>query len=202
MSTVETEKKEKPILFSGSMVLAILAGRKTQTRRILKGTTEHSGPYNLAYLNRWRGHKGWEVICPYGKKGDRLWVRECFGKTSCTDSDPSDPEFVYRAHGIKGQEGNCPYCFEPMRWKPSIHMPRRASRINLEITDIRVENLQEINDADARAEGWPQGPAPEINEKIGCAPVIWYRSLWDVINGPESWAKNPYVWVLSFKVVK
>jgi hypothetical protein len=163
--------KEHPILFSGEMVRAILDGRKTQTRRVVK--------------------KEWEKIedCPYGKIGDRLWVRENFIKLN-------DESLIYRVDRMmKWPDGSWHQAAKDFKfkWKPSIHMPRYASRITLEITDVRVELLKAISNDDARAEGIP----------IDSEAVVWsYRQIWEAINGEGSWDKNPWVWAISFKMVK
>lgn len=179
--------KERPILFSGPMVRAILDGRKTQTRRIVKpqptndyvtfmplsselvGVTKHGGPID---------NRGW-LHCPYGKTGDRLWVRE----TWCPDVEPYT--FRYKADGGEPLE----------RWRPSIHMPRWASRITLEVVSVRVERLQDISEEDALAEGIT------LVER-GTSPVDQFNKLWESINGPGSWEANPWVWVVSFKRIE
>lgn len=157
------EIKERPILFSAPMVRAILEGRKTVTRRAVNPQpvlTEGSG-------FSWKGHlfgRGSDdretsrnfskYCCPYGKPGDRLWVREtCFindyRESSVPENERADCEIHYRADGIPDFEGE----EELIRWRPSIHMPRWASRTLLEITDVRVERLQNISDEQAQAEG-------------------------------------------------
>lgn len=168
--------KERPIIFSGPMVRAILEGRKTQTRRVVKDDTM------LAWLNCDNvvkpindhvAHLG----CPYGQPGDRLWVRETF----CPDYDPP----IYKADEDQAK----------IAWKPSIHMPRWASRITLEITAVRVERLQDISDADALAEGCEPFRENDMNA------IDAYADLWADINGPENWEANPWVWVIEFKKV-
>ncbi len=148
--------RERPILFSAPMVRAIRAGGKTQTRRILKGSTEHKGPYNPAYLEVHRRDKGWASICPYGSPGDRLWVREQLKRTVkgqwvyAVDNTPVVVDQANQTAMITwAHHKNQDYC-------PSIHMPRWASRITLEITGVRVERLNEISEADAVAEGLPR----------------------------------------------
>jgi hypothetical protein len=191
--------KERPILFSGPMVRAILEGRKTQTRRIIKCATGSFWDHRA-----WRplvvngAIAGWVCMngmndghffgagspmpkCPYGKPGDRLWVRE----TWCPDFEPYT--FRYRADGSE-MVG---------RWHPSIHMPRWASRITLEVVSVRVERLKVISGDGAYAEG--------INQQgIGsdAAMVKSFSDLWESINGPGSWEANPWVWVVEFKRVK
>ena len=162
--------KERPILFSGAMVRAILDGSKTQTRRIMKNqppadtfrmdTFHHpkGQHYFWAYKEAFSGcelHPGWEPICcPYGKPGDRLWVREAFMHEPadyCWEASVSIPSrpatTIYRADSDpRGEAKGC-------GWKPSIHMPRALSRITLEITGVRVERLNDCSEADAKAEG-------------------------------------------------
>ena len=208
---------EHPILFSGEMVRAILDNRKTQTRslgclRILKPQPIYS-----------MGQKAYiEAFCPFGIPGDRLWVRETFqrgwptdddGRLQYTDSDGKDtPEHVwFRAsydpikQGYVSQLGaliqgwideNDMYQ-DDIPWRPSIFMPRWASRITLEITEVRVQRLQEIDADDALAEGVDTTP-----DNLGrFDPVIAYRNLWDSINAKRGfgWNVNPWVWALTFK---
>lgn len=168
-------KTEHPILFSAPMVQAILEGRKTQTRRTVKGDPL------LLLLS---GHSAEEVLndkIPYGNPGDRLWVRETWTKWRHKFGE----DFLYRADFENGKNGHI--------WKPSIHMPRVASRITLLITGIRVERLHDITEADAVAEGCQSGG------DWGCAPTIQFEKLWESINGRESWDENPWVWVIEFK---
>ena len=214
--------KERPILFSGPMVRAILDGRKTQTRRIMKPQPTCDG--------FWWSHKGYScggekqfrdglplfAGCPYGAVGDRLWVREA----CCSDgwsvhylADNDHREFgetryddVIKLHHYSGGFS---------RQVPSIHMPRWASRITLEITGVRVERLNEISESDAIAEGIESKPQPygkeldwkyygwleKLNQWSTC-PIRSYESLWNSINGPESWAANPFVWVIEFKRIE
>ena len=198
--------KERPILFSGEMVRAILEGRKTQTRRVVKNLAE-------ATMNMLKkcssvkikgaktildfGHKSLELNseiffkCPYGKVGDRLWVRESFCTAPVIEED--DAPYLYMAD----MDG---LCLENIRWKPSIHMPREASRILLEITDIRVERLNDISEEDAVKEGLDSS-----HSSFSCSGLFAkqkFQKLWESINGAGSWEKNPWVWVVEFKVVK
>lgn len=204
--------KERPILFSGPMVRAILEGRKTQTRRIVKPQpADDVRTCNLPNNNV----TGWESslrhsygpttvhVCPYGNPGDRLWVREKWAEMKWP---PTGPRFVYSA------DKDCD--FTP--WRPSIHMPRWASRITLEVASVRMERLQDISEADAIAEGiervrgiergfkevtplWKHYTDPSFQ---GADQRGSFRSLWQSINGPESWAANPWVWVVEFKCIK
>ncbi|WP_068638768.1 hypothetical protein [Thauera butanivorans] len=233
--------KERPILFSAPMVRAILEGRKTQTRRIVKPQPyiddqgnfcwngrnfgqDFNGPHIQAIASPIPSSKTKRVHCPFGKPGDRLWVREAWAET---DREDGTPVIAYRAGGNiaigrdhpKGND----YLIDTIAWddvphvetwRPSIHMPRWASRILLEITAVRVERLQDISEADARAEGieqtvtgdgWRRYCADIEQEAAGLTPCstaeISYRSLWESINGPGSWLANPWVWVVEFKRV-
>lgn len=216
--------KERPILFNSAMVQALLDGRKTQTRRIAKlnlsGRAEHAG-------------KNWHVddpnvekACPYGQSGDRLWVRETWATTGefadmkiselgVQDTIFRDTNIAYRADGDGYNEVS-------QAWRPSIHMPRWASRITLEITGVRIERLSRICAEDAKAEGlkalskddgqtikygipdrdgWPG----EDNygwpwHRWRTDPRISYATLWESIHGIGSWDANPLVWVIEFRI--
>ena len=190
--------KERPILFSGPMVRAILDGSKTQTRRTFKGTTEHKGPYNPAYMEAHQQANGWGSICPHGTPGDRLWVRETWAVQHGFDAwtprhIPRGARIYYSATAdLKGPCG-----VGGLRCRPSIFMPRWASRILLEITDVRVQRLQEISEGDARAEG----AIGALNDSIGdnwCAREA-FAALWESINGTGSWHANPWVWAITFR---
>jgi len=190
--------KERPILFSGPMVRAILDGSKTQTRRTFKGTTEHKGPYNPACMEAHQQANGWGSICPHGTPGDRLWVRETWAVQHGFDAwtprhIPRGARIYYSATAdLKGPCG-----VGGLRCRPSIFMPRWASRILLEITDVRVQRLQEISEGDARAEG----AIGALNDSIGdnwCACEA-FAALWESINGPGSWHANPWVWAITFQ---
>lgn len=180
---------ERPILFSGAMVRAILAGTKTQTRRVVK-------PGRLVRFTKdvieLRGDPAW-LPCPYGRPGDRLWVRETWGY------NPDFPGLLghacYRADAGHEHDG--------IRWRPSIHMPRAASRIMLDVTGVRVERLQSITNRDALAEGIVAthgGYGLPDGSHFHCdAPSISYTSLFESINGPGSVEADPWVWVIEFK---
>jgi hypothetical protein len=192
--------KERPILFSAPMVRAILECRKTQTRRVVKDVPE------------WCREWGYTAFTPsgfisargpvednigekffrlkYGATGDRLWVRETHARAGCkSNCGHLGCHTIYRADD-KAALG----AYGAVKWTPAIHIPRWASRITLEITGVRVERLRDISYGDAQAEGWP--PGDEFD------PVTWYSVLWRDINGAESWAANPWVWVIEFKRVK
>lgn len=212
--------KERGILFSASMVRAILAGTKTQTRRVCKPATADSIRWAMGgdderpaisfFEGGWNG-PAWYVhseeypeegslsfACPYGQPGDRLWVRETWAPFDSFNENMAPPEAraCYRADHS--------FAIEPTRWKPSIFMPRWASRITLEVTDIRVERLQDISEADAWAEGVESTnlPDPYVDSFGLTTPGrAGYAQLWESINGPESWDANPWVWCISFKSV-
>jgi hypothetical protein len=164
--------KSRPIIFSGPMVRAILAGEKTQTRRIINPQP---------YMNHDTRAAGDISTCPYGQPGDQLWVRETFMPMPHLNA-----KAFYRATDrlVGG------------KWKPSIFMPRDLSRIDLEVVAVRVERLQSITPQDAwkegiSADGWETGSA--IHE---------FRRLWESINGAGSWDLNPWVWVVEFRRVE
>lgn len=198
--------KERPILFSAPMVRAILEGRKTQTRRFVKPRKDRLFGCVLQ-PNELAGEINNGSFCNsfYGKPGDRLWVRETWQHSNYPFGPlDHDCEIFYRAdywddpHGMDGEkspEGKY------RDWKPSIHLPRWASRINLEITGVRIEPLQDISETDAKAEGvnewFENGPFTGMESKTF---LTGYRKIWELINGQGSWGKNPWVWVIEFKV--
>ena len=195
--------KERPILFSAPMVRAILDGRKTQTRRIAKVTDKDCKPGMITPLAGFvpRTIANHISYCPYGKQGDRLWVRETFKQ--------HDEVISYKADGtwitdFQHTGGINPH--ENITWIPSIHMPRNASRILLEITGVRVERLQDISECDAKAEGsyvcdYFGRRLLDQSSNQGC--YKWgYRSIWESINGAGSWHLNPFVWVVEFKTLE
>lgn len=191
--------KERPILFSAPMVRAILDGRKTQTRRVILPQpyfVEETETQQGEDCMRWRsGDKpDWPGPCdsPYGEPGDRLWVRETFatGIPGCPGG------ITYRADHFDPR-GDGPA--NPIRWTPSIFMPRGVSRITLEVAEVRVQQLQDITEDDARAEGaeteWRQATHPAKTYRGG------FASLWDAINAGRgfSWGKNPWVRAVTFR---
>lgn len=199
--------KERPILFSGPMVRAILEGRKTQTRRVIKPnpdnlfqsrTKSHGfghghdgvGWYFSDYEYAEEGTTKWN--CPYGQPGDRLWVRE----TWTGADDPAHKHAVlYRADGERAA-----------RWRSSIHMFRWASRITLEITNVRVERVRDISELDSVAEGMDLTPEFEKSKKGH--PLAPYKTCfawrWNLHNEKRGfgWLYNPWVWVIEFKRVE
>lgn len=185
--------KERPILFQGAMVRALLDGSKTQTRRVVKQR-------DLEWLDIHQGLREPDnkIRCPYGQPGDRLWVRETWLKTNPW-SEGGPHTYGYRA----SDEAEFPDAV----WKPSIHMPRLASRITLEVTDVRLERLQDITEADAKAEGCAPAWLDAYDHTTVHAhaqPTYkrGYARLWGEINGDASWDANPWVWVLSFTVAQ
>lgn len=197
--------KERPILFSTPMVRAILEGRKTQTRRICKPTPAGTMmPHKLLddrffkkeHIGKWL----WETAsgeylgyCPYGQPGDRLWVRETFLiEHSCHKNF-----YEYRA------DYSDTIALDVI-WRPSIFMPREACRLMLEVTDVRVERLQDISEEDAIAEGiaMPNYAEEAIRDIHFPEPTEIYMMLWESINGKGSWDKNPWVWVIEFKKIE
>lgn len=224
--------KERPMLFSGPMVRAILEGRKSQTRRIVKFPKANSpayfleqaceiGPAEYVFFSRSRpGNKlfardvyepGDGIRCPYGEPGDRLWVRETFRPVmpyyGASGEVPDWVNYEYRAD--LSQFEDSPLMRAPLKWKPSIFMPREASRILLEITDVRVERLQDISCPDTLSEGvgilrddYALADDYTDGEDFFPDPVEAFASLWGKINGPDSWDANPWVWVITFKKIE
>lgn len=192
--------KERPIIFNAEMVRAILDGRKTQTRRIV-GNVQPDNCLTLRKPTKTKGGTYTHVIdapkhglCPFGKVGDRLWVRETFAAGLCTKST-----MAYRAtHKSRDLEEGWD---EVIKWQPSIHMPRWACRIMLEITDVRVELLQSISFDDCRKEGCSGGHDSIPGYMYSATPREHYSHLWESIYGEESWRSNPWVWVIEFKRV-
>lgn len=213
----------KPILFSTEMVQAILEGRKTQTRRIVKSEPKINDDTDLELIPDWDGkyddpltlffyYKGtkkrsiyYDCQLPLAQIGDILWIRESFQY-----SDELDEPFWYKQ---KYKEDYTQEAFDRIKWKPSIHMPKEAARIFLEVTNVRVERLQDISEEDAIAEGikktWINDDIKQckfknyINDGKGSkSPIDSFISLWKKINGGDSWKANPWVWVYDFKVVE
>jgi hypothetical protein len=233
MMKMKTNRTERPIIFSTLMVQAILEGRKIMTRRIVKIPDVQANPDRFRYAGNsneieiptpaigcddrmWHQFKvinnngtSWNDVCPYGKPGDRLWVRETFFSAKKFKEAPllaNGPDFYYKSdNAIIGDH----------KWKPSIHMPKAAARIWLEITKIRVERLHSITEEDATAEGIEmmtnsvRTSLPKIcfriyttNNSWDVSPIFSFYSLWENINGYGSWQENPWVWVIEFKRVE
>lgn len=232
--------KTRPIIFSGPMVRAILDGRKTQTRRVIKNVPDPDWrPIGFGELEDDRQKISWGAFdddgqgikCPYGKPGDRLWVRETWGDLNAdhplaTKHGGRTPQegdsLVYRANPaddaqwIPGHPGAADFT-----WRPSIHMPRWASRITLEITDVRVERLQDISEDDAVGEGFEKlvEPVccgngiedPYVGGLVCCESPdanlladarMMFRQYFCELNGPDAWDANPWVWALTFRRVE
>lgn len=192
------EMREKPIIFNGQMVRAILEGRKTQTRRIMKPyPVLHAGGFWHFRDCQWKDgglgfpQSGIEDHAPY-QLGDRLWVRETF--RTVQDEETGAEKFIYRADPDKEKN---PYA----RWRPSIHMPRTASRIMLEVTDVRAERLQDIGEDEAIAEGIEKSVYLYTSKEDRYRES--YRSgfarQWDAVY--MNWGSNPWVWVICFRVL-
>jgi hypothetical protein len=214
--------KERPILMSGAMVRALLDGSKTQTRRVVKPqppaeakdvfTFHHPDPRTHFYGFDGEALMDWAQPCPYGEAGDRLYVRETwqhsnhpcgpyeddcivFYRADYLD-DPLGPDLERSADGIRRQ------------WRPSIHMPRAASRIALEVTGVRVERLQDLSETDSLAEGIEassEGFGIDSGRHCHAASARQsYASLWDSLNAARGygWDANPWVWVVEFRRVE
>ncbi|MHC1795908.1 hypothetical protein LC177_21920 [Escherichia coli] len=230
---------ERGMIFNGEMVRAILDGRKTQTRRIMAIQPEHSelglrrvidsknGRDNGKYFWSQSDARGLKMRskvfgCPYGEVGDRIWVRETYQgplfdyehmESYLEDSSKFEKSdfCVYRADGKPAPE----FCDADDNlhcgWRPSIHMPRWASRILLEITSVRVERLNGISEQDALSEGIDRERLEESQDNYDCIadhnmtgrPTATgaFKCLWESIYGEENWQANPWVWVIEFKVV-
>lgn len=226
---MEPHMKERPILFSGPMIRAILAGNKTQTRRIVKPQPPSSTVSVNLYHHPdprphfWAADGGalldWAQPCPYGAPGERLWVRETWQHANHPFGPYQEgaPVF-YRADyhdDPHGPDGELSPQGKYREWRPSIHMPRSACRLVLEVTGVRVKRLQAISYEDALAEGAfdPQmfwgaefddvdgESADELARRLQW-PQRAFRELWCKINGPESWNSNPWVWVVEFRRIE
>ncbi|HCA7584208.1 TPA: morphogenetic protein [Klebsiella pneumoniae] len=204
--------KERGMIFNGEMVRAILDGRKTQTRRPVKFPVHDKNLGCELAGNELAGElsAGNYLNSAFGKPGDHIWVRETFQgplfdydlmDSYCKDPTPFEkPEFcVYKADGVPAPEFYDADDELHCCWRPSIHMPRWASRILLEITDVRVERLSAISEEDAGKEGYPADPAPYGGEMD---KWLWFRQLWDGIYPEQSFKHNPWVWVIEFKRVE
>lgn len=230
--------KERPILFNAEMVKAILSGRKTQTRRVVKPQFISDkqlikqcddGEFRWWIDGAEKPH-GAPIYSKQGKVGDRLWVRETWGVVSHAFDDdgvmidwvPDRPATAihelpfgngyYSGHAIYAADGSFTWGdddgYEDGRscWKPSIHMPRPASRIDLLITGVRVERLNDISEKDARAEGITDGGCLNCGESEPCGcdhpkpdATDAFAYLWQSIYGVENWFSNPWVWVIEFE---
>ncbi|WCV15977.1 hypothetical protein KKY80_12320 [Pseudomonas aeruginosa] len=204
--------KERPILFTGPMVRAILEGRKTVTRRVVKPQPDFLGSMvdpNTPFKTLDAGLHA-RITCPHGQPGDRLWVREAWAADAQVDAiaprDLSQGEPIWYPADFSVRQTGCSMISKG-RGRPSIHMPRWASRILLEITAVRVERLQDISEEQALAEGVHGEPCDHARQAcsdIGC----WgdtakgaFGFLWEQLNGAGAWQANPWVWVVEFKRV-
>jgi hypothetical protein len=211
--------KERPILFSGEMVRAILRGAKTQTRRAMKpqpmtvanpgmGADEVFGwhksqpiksmPFGMhAFRHDVESQCLLVSECPFGQPGDRLWVRETWAcDSTINDGHPVEYRATWKCErdfpGVRCEHG-------PSRWKPSIHMPRWASRLTLEVTGVRVERLRDISEEDARAEGCSR--KYDYDGDLTHTAPDDFSQLWTRTYGDGSWPANPWVWVVTFRPV-
>jgi hypothetical protein len=200
--------KSRPILFSGSMVRAILSGVKCQTRRVVKFKNHHTieqrnDGQDWPWMYDSERDADWWMPCPYGQPGDQLWVREAFRLARGYDKLSPTAVFSLLGSGEIGihYESDGPAPVTAGKIRPSIHMPRWASRITLEVTGVRVERLWKISEADAIAEGAPLSVGP-CTEPEFQSHTLGYMQLWDGINGAGSWRLNPWVWVIEFRRVE
>ena len=215
--------KVTPLPFQPHMAAANWDGLKTHSRRDVKkllrfGKITEFGPsdtpgYDWHFRDKrmlWNDLRHAELLkyCPYGRVGDLLWAREAWSPIPNTGSHDSDSSWAYRGGGyIKPPAA---WAHEELlarveKWRPAMFMPRWASRMTLELTEVRVERVQEISEEDAAAEGMPDpylgdGDPPYEESVIMVSRFLQYRNLWNEINGPDSWAKNPWVWVLVYEV--
>lgn len=218
--------KERPILFSAPMVRTLLAGTKSQTRRLVKPQPPATGGNggvlqgivpSLLVANRgqmfdvrYALDNPMAISCQYGAPGDQLWVREAWRAGAMNDLDA--PRNLYARttpiHHEADGPANDRLGFG--KYRSGRFMPRWASRITLEMTGVRVERLQGISEEDAKAEGaWGSDDSivGKVAEHFGCDalsvhPSLAFRMLWEQINGPDSWAANPWVWVVEFKRIE
>ncbi|HGM8370932.1 TPA: hypothetical protein ACKQBB_006790 [Pseudomonas aeruginosa] len=204
--------RERPILFNDQMVCAILEGMKTVTRRVVKPQPDFLGSMvdpNTPFKTLDAGLHA-RITCPYGEPGDRLWVREAWAADAQVDaiapSDLSQGEPIWYPADLSVRQTGCSMISKG-RVRLSIHMPRWACRILLEITAVRVERLQDISEEQALAEGVRGEPCDHARQ--ACADIgCWgdtakgaFGFLWESLNGEGSWAANPWVWVVEFKRV-
>lgn len=201
---MNTTIKDRPILMNGEMVCATIDGRKTKTRRMVKLPNQWSFPpaafdHKRTVIGRFGSSCDDCLRCPYGAPGDRLWVREAWQVwehegisiaelTKRWNESQLAGDVIYRADDPEDAE----------EWRPSIHMPRWASRLTLEVLSVRVERVQDISEEDAKAEGCVSDDGAPVD---GTAASERFALLWDSINGPGAWQRNDWVWVLEFRKV-
>ena len=218
--------RERPMLFNGAMVRAILEGRKTQTRRAIKaipwlpGTNpdfsqaaafQNAGEFRIAGSEEMTSG----FRCPFGEVGDRLWVRETWvpGYHHEADEDGSKVSIIYRADNSERSVAAPSYELaerwgrefsedgdSPPTWRPSIHMPRWAARLMVEITSVRVERLQAVSEADCRAEGAAGGHGAIPDYAYNATAREHFEHIWTSTGG--DWKANPWVWVVEFRVTE
>lgn len=202
---------EKPILFSGEMVQAILNGHKTQTRRVIPPSkTSKTAKYFDSNLGNWPIDQGTgkRIACPYGRPGDLLWVRETWQAQNMHGQWYHEVPYAERSLHFWAWTNPINPAFDaiPPQWLPSIHMPRWASRITLRVCDVRVERVQDISDTSILAEGIPQNGRMYDPSGITHSESLRndFCNLWDSINAKRGygWDVNPWVWVVSFEVVR
>lgn len=199
------------------MVQAILAGQKTQTRRAVDERQRVGYPHCeiesalvSGFTTTGAIHFAW--ACPYGQPGDRLWVRETWALEDCGADGKrvvwqADRAARWVGDGDETVDSEVYYLqsdYNPGRWRPSIHIPRKHSRLTLEVTDVRVQRLQDISEEDARAEGVQAAPFCKAGRPDGMEHVEAFEDLWQRINSKRpgcSWDANPLVWAISFKVL-
>lgn len=205
---------ERGMIFNSEMVRAILDGRKTQTRRIIKDCTVGKDPISkfIQIGKKFIGCYPEDVpelireCCPYGVPGDRIWVRDTWAEAGASAPDLRLYRANYPAHVPTHYENVPPS--EDVRWTPSIHMPRWASRITLEITGVRVEQLKSISEEEARSEGvarlregfWKHYQPGWTQHQLSARGS--FATLWDSIYGSGEWDRNPWVWVIEFKRIE
>lgn len=226
--------RERPIIINADMVRAVLDGRKTQTRRIIApsirtadvqfelhqqadGSWTPLHTFNEGTFDKTGSER--PIKCPFGAVGDHLWVRETFATLEPGSYEPVTPHDGYAQivrYAASDRLANSDRDVRGFNWRPSIHMPRWASRITLEITGVRVERLQDISEQDALAEGVRRRESTPVTDPAYCnylaanlndasewfdLPSDSFISLWQSIYGAESWQANPWVWVIEFKRV-
>ena len=211
--------KERPIIFSGEMVRAIIDGRKIQTRRVIKPQPTHgvqpdSTPKCEHRELMWKGKQLHPLFCPHGQPGDRLWVRETWAMKVVQKDRWNPRDVIYKANYMYRPHGNIGVLNREIerrtKWGPSIHMPRWASRLTLEVKAVRVERVRDISEKDADAEGYPltehtkdlhgflDKHGGRYTTSIG---QISFGFTWDLLNAKRGygWNQNPYVWVIKFR---
>lgn len=221
MSNNTEALKERGMIFNAEMVRAILDGRKTQTRRVMAVQPEHSnlglrrvvdsknGVDNGKYFWSQSDATGWKARsklfkCPFGMVGERIWVRETFNGFWLDDDVIQEiKDGISSAAELCDYRADYPDASRPAEgWTPSIHMPRWASRITLEITGVRVERLNSMTEHDALAEGCPGGHDSIPGYMYSATPHEHFHHIWTSIYGEDSWQSNPWVWVIEFKRVE